>query len=138
MDLQERASAYLAKEMKSSRNAFLLMPDILVRQAEKPWAVIDTKWKVLDHREHNLGISSADVYQVLAYTYRYKTDLAVLVYPHRGALGQPGVQRDFLVQGASAGAVCIRVLTVDLASLPGVAAQLQQGVLLGWRDTRAG
>lgn len=138
ISLQEGASAYLAKEMKSNRSAFLLTPDILVRQGGTPWAVIDTKWKVLDHREHNFGISSADVYQVLAYAHRYQTDLAVLVYPHRGALGRAGVQKEFLIQGGHADTVCVRVVTVDLACLASVAAQLERGVLVGWRETRVG
>ncbi len=138
VDLQDRASTYLAKEMKSNRNAFLLTPDILVRHAGQPWAVIDTKWKVLDHREHNLGVSSADVYQVLAYAHRYKTDLAVLVYPHRGALGQAGVQKEFLIHGGRSDAVCVRVATVDLASLASVSEQLERGVLLGWREAQVG
>jgi len=138
VQLQECASAYLAKEANSSRNAFLLKPDILVRRGETPWAVVDTKWKVLDHREQTLGISGEDVYQVLAYTHRYNTDLAVLVYPHRGALGQPGVQKEFLVKGGSGGAVCVRVLTVDLSRLACVASQLERGVLQDWRATQAG
>ena len=100
--------------------------------------MIDTKWKTLDHREHNLGISSADVYQVLAYAHRYQTDLAVLVYPHRGALGQAGVQKEFLIQGGHADSVCVRVVTVDLACLASVAEQLERGVLVGWRETRVG
>lgn len=134
VDLQ--ASVYLAKEMHGKRNVFLLTPDILVRSGRAPWAVIDTKWKILDPHEHNLGVSSSDIYQVLAYAHRYETDLAVLLYPHRGALGQAGIQKEFLIQGSRADSVCVQVCTVDLSSFESIAEQLERAFLPGWRERR--
>ena len=138
VDLQEGGSMYLAQETNANQNAFLLKPDILVRQGRKPWAVIDTKWKVLDPQRATLGVSEADVYQILAYAHRYETDLAVLVFPHRGALGPPGVQKEFSIYGGRGSAVRLRVSTLDLARLDTVVEQLEQGLLAGWRETRAG
>ncbi len=138
VDLQDRGSLYLAKEANGNQNAFLLKPDIVVREGTKPWAVIDTKWKVLDPQKANLGVSEADVYQVLAYAHRYETDLAVLVFPHRGALGPAGVQKEFLIHGGRGNPVRVRVSTLDLARLESVAGQLERGLIPEWREVRAG
>jgi 5-methylcytosine-specific restriction enzyme subunit McrC len=129
VDLQEGASAYLAQEATTNKRAFLLKPDILVRQGRKPSAVADTKWKRLDPHQGNLGVSEADVYQVLAYANRYETSWAVLIYPHHPALGSPGLQRKFLIQGSSPQQVEVRVATVDLARLDTIPKQLEQGLL---------
>ena len=137
VDLQEGGSVYLAKEAKSGRDAFLLKPDILVRQGTKTWAVIDTKWKILDPQRGNLGVSEADVYQVVAYAHRYEADLAVLVFPHRGSLGLAGVQKEFLIHGGR-GNIRVRVFTLDLASLEGVPGQLERGLVPDWVQAHAG
>jgi len=128
VDLQERASAYLAEEVSAKLNAFLLRPDILVREGRKPHVVADTKWKRLGAKEPNLGVASSDVYQVLAYARRYDLDQAVLVYPHDPALGAPGLKREFLTRSADAQKVRIRILTVDLARLAEIPGQLEEGL----------
>lgn len=138
VDLQDRGSLYLAREANGNQNAFLLKPDIVVREGTKTWAVIDTKWKVLDPQKANLGVSEGDVYQVLAYAHRYETDLAILVFPHRGALGPAGVQKEFVVHGGRGNTVRVRVATLDLARLESMAGQLEQGLIPEWRDARAG
>lgn len=129
VDRQGGASIYLAQEATAKQNAFLLRPDILLRQGRIPWGVADTKWKRLDPRQGNLGVSVADIYQVLAYAHRYETDLAVLIYPHHPALRIPGLQREFLIQGASSRRVRVRILTLDLARLDRVPEQLAQGLV---------
>lgn len=128
VDLQEDATAYLAAEATTQKKAFLLKPDILVRHRRKPTVVADTKWKRLDSRQSNLGVSQSDVYQVLAYANRFGTDLAVLIYPHHPALGIPGLQREFLIRGASSQNVSIRVVTLDLSMLGCVPGQVEQGL----------
>lgn len=128
VDLQEGAAAYLASEATTRKKAFLLKPDILVCHRRKPTVVADTKWKRLDPRQSNLGVSPSDVYQVLAYANRYRTDLAVLLYPHHPALGNPGIQGEFLVQGEPSPNVSIRVTTLDLSVLESVPVQVEQGL----------
>ncbi len=128
VELQEGASSYLAHESTTNKRAFLLKPDILVRQGRKPSVVADTKWKRLDSHQGNLGVSEADVYQVLAYAYRYETNWAVLIYPHHSALGSPGLQRKFLIHGSSLQQVEVRVTTVNLSRLETVPGQLEQGL----------
>lgn len=84
-------------------------------------------------------MSEADVYQVLAYAHRYETDLAVLVFTHRGALGAAGVQKEFLIRGGGAAtpfaSECLLWTSRDLGS---VAEQLEQGLLPGRRETVVG
>lgn len=116
-------------ETVAKQNAFLLRPDIVVRQGRNPLAVADTKWKQLRPHEPNLGVSGPDVYQILTYAHRYQTDQAVLVYPHHPTIGRPGLQREFLTQGPGASRVRLRVVTVDLARLEDVPAQLEAGLI---------
>ncbi len=115
VDLQGDGSLHLAEEAETRRRTFLLKPDILVRKGRSPRVVADTKWKRLDPQKADLGVSGEDVYQVLAYAHRYATASAVLIYPHHAAVGRPGIQRDFVIQGAGASPVVVRVMTVDLA-----------------------
>lgn len=127
VELQGRTLAYLAQDTESKRGAFILKPDILVRQEGKPWVVADTKWKRLESRQANLGVSEADVYQALAYAHHFGAHRAVLVYPHHPALGLPGLQRKLLIQGTLSQPVQLRIVTLDLARLENVPEQLMQG-----------
>ncbi len=122
--LQGEALSYLAHDVVSGRKAFLLKPDILVRRERKPWLVADTKWKRLDPRQANLGVSQADVYQVLAYAHHFAVDQAMLVYPHHPALGLPGLQRALLIQGTGPQQTRVRIITLDLARIEEVPEQL--------------
>ena len=137
VDLQEAGSLHLAEEVETKRRAFLLKPDILVRKGRSPRVVADTKWKRLDPRSADLGVSDEDVYQVLAYARRYATDSAVLIYPHHAALGRPGLQRDFVVQAGGASRVVVRVATVDLARLERVAGEVGEAVRARYRRGEA-
>lgn len=132
--LQGGSATYLAQEVTRRRSAFLLKPDILVRRGRTPWLVADTKWKHLDPRHASFGVSQGDVYQVLAYAHRFETDQAALVYPHHPALGPPGLQKDFLIQGAGPREVRVRIVTLDLARLGGLPEQLLQGLTVSGAD----
>ncbi len=128
VDLQEAGSLHLAEEAETRRRTFLLRPDILVRKGRSPRVVADTKWKRLDPRKADLGVSGEDVYQVLAYAHRYATESAVLIYPHHAAVGRPGLQRDFVIQGRGASPVVVRVMTVDLARIERVAGEVGEAI----------
>lgn len=128
VDLQGEGSVHLAEEAATRRRTFLLKPDILLRKGRSPRVVADTKWKRLDPRSADLGVSGEDVYQVFAYAHRYATESAVLIYPHHPAVGRPGLQRDFVIQGGRAPRVVVRVLTVDLARLESVPGQVGEAV----------
>ena len=64
-----------------SGTAFSLKPDITVQKDGDVIRVFDAKWKRLDPRKPNAGISPADVYQLSAYASRYRCRSVSLVYP---------------------------------------------------------
>ena len=123
------SSTHLAHDEAAGRKAFLLRPDLLVRLGTRPWVVADTKWKRLDPRQTNLGVSPADLYQVLAYAHRFETTRAALLYPHHPAVDRlAGLQKELTIQGPSPEPVRVRIVTLDLARLDEVPAQLGQGL----------
>ena len=63
------------------RDAFTLRPDIVVLDKDRVVRIFDAKWKRLDPRRPNSGISSSDVYQLTSYASRYGCDRVALVYP---------------------------------------------------------
>ena len=68
--------------MKSEdKNVLTLKPDILIEAAGRPF-VLDTKWKQLSDEGARGGVGTDDLYQLYAYTRRYKCRRSVLLYPH--------------------------------------------------------
>ena len=122
------SDAYLARDVERGRYAFLLRPDVMVLRGRTPCVVMDTKWKRLSAKRADLGVSNTDVYQVLTYSQRFQTPMAVLVYPHHPAVGVPGIQREFEIQGAGPAHVRVRVVTLDLGRLDSVRGQVEQGL----------
>lgn len=65
-----------------SPNQFQLRPDVVVRRRmDGAVFVLDTKWKLLDKTQRNLGISQADMYQMYAYQKKYGAETVTLLYP---------------------------------------------------------
>ena len=66
------------------RKQFALRPDI-VMQSDDRIIILDTKWKSLfDNEKANYGISQADMYQMYAYSKKYRTSEIWLLYPING------------------------------------------------------
>jgi 5-methylcytosine-specific restriction enzyme subunit McrC len=64
------------------KNQFALRPDIVIRCEENTTIVLDTKWKsLINNPGMNYGISQADMYQMYAYSKKYKTPEIWLLYP---------------------------------------------------------
>lgn len=64
-----------------SPKRFQIRPDIVLRREDK-CVILDTKWKLLeDNQWNNYGIKSADMYQMYAYSKRYKAQDIWLLYP---------------------------------------------------------
>lgn len=66
--------------------SFRLIPDIVVRyqgisDGHTRTRIIDMKWKVLNLRSANFGISSNDMYQMFAYAKKYSCEQVVMIYP---------------------------------------------------------
>lgn len=65
----------------SPNKCFALKPDIVCRCDDKT-IIMDTKWKNIDKSEKkNYGISQSDMYQMYAYSKKYKTPDIWLLYP---------------------------------------------------------
>jgi len=65
-----------------SKGVFELIPDIrLIDHHGKTFLIVDTKWKFLDMRKRNLGVSRNDIYQILTYGSRFNCTDIVLLYP---------------------------------------------------------
>lgn len=63
------------------RRQFALRPDIVCKRGDRT-VIMDTKWKSLINSERaNYGISQNDMYQMYAYSKKYKTSEIWLLYP---------------------------------------------------------
>ena len=96
---------YFAKLDGSGEPVFRMKPDIsFVDKNNQVVMIADTKWKVLDEGEKNLGISQADMYQIGSYASRYGVKSVVLLYPFQERLTRPvrmtleGTETTLLVQ----------------------------------------
>lgn len=90
----QEQSYHLVKHQ--DQNLFQLKPDFVLRHKSSKHVIIaDAKWKILDQNAGNgsekYGISQADLYQMLAYGYKYQqyqencTDM-ILIYPYHDQL----------------------------------------------------
>lgn len=62
--------------------AFSLRPDIVIKDKNTDSVyVLDTKWKKLNIRATNYGISQEDIYQMYVYQKKYHSDSVTLLYP---------------------------------------------------------
>ena len=69
-----------------SEKKFALRPDIVMTKGDKT-IVMDTKWKRLNNNpQKNYGISQADMYQMYAYSKKYKANDIWLLYPQNEEL----------------------------------------------------
>lgn len=120
-------SLHLARHA-DDRPAFKLKPDIVIKRDECVLCILDTKWKRLKPDKVNDGVTSADIYQMHAYSSRYNALDVILLYPHHHALGELKVCRNryrLSNHDGRPGSHRIAVCTIDLADLSTVPAQLR-------------
>ena len=98
---------------------FALRPDIVVDGD----IVIDTKWKQLKAGETTLGVSQADVYQMLAYARAYRARRLVLLYPWHRDLPKAGRLRRWKVAKSE---TTLEIAAVDVGRPEGVGETLRQ------------
>lgn len=79
------------EEVPSNTQRFMTKPDIIVKRGGSVELIIDTKWKRLSARidDPKLGVSQADIYQMMAYGRVYGCQQLMLLYPHHVELKQP-------------------------------------------------
>ena len=69
--------SYLA-ENENGKQVFKLKHDIILHGKD---LIIDTKYKIREIKDNKKGISSNDIYQMLAYSIKRKTENVLLIYP---------------------------------------------------------
>lgn len=109
-----------ADEITDGRH-FRTRPDIIVRRGGEILAIIDTKWKALGSKigDPKLGISQADVYQMMAYSRIYRCDRLMLLYPAEPG-GDGGIVHRFGIdRGHEQIAIGLCDVSQPLASLQG-------------------
>ena len=77
----------LALHDSTGEEVFVMKPDISLTDADgRLVAIMDTKWKRADEGERKLGVSQADLYQMVSYGHRYGCSEIFLLYPKTEAL----------------------------------------------------
>ena len=77
---------------------FRTRPDLIIRRGRRIALIIDTKWKRMTRIDDpKLGVSQADVYQVMAYARLYDCPHVVLLYPHHGGLPPDTIRQRYSV-----------------------------------------
>lgn len=91
---------------------FSLRPD-LVLMRDGRIVVMDTKWKMLrKNRNQNYGIAQADMYQMYAYSKKYKTPEVWLLYP-----ANEEIREHTPIKFESGDGTCLCLFLVDLARM---------------------
>lgn len=72
-----------------NRKHLLLQPDITLSRGDQIKSIVDAKYKEIIFEQQALGISQADVYQMLAYSVGYQCNNIALIYP-RFLSDEPG------------------------------------------------
>lgn len=94
---------------------FALKPDIVItcRDDDDRQIILDTKWKsLIDNPNKNYGISQTDMYQMYAYSKKYKTPEIWLLYPENEEMKK---EKDILFE--SEDHVTVRLFFIDIAHI---------------------
>lgn len=103
----------LVRNHDTGEEIFTLKPDITLLDENGDVAMIlDAKWKLLDGGSRKLGVSQADLYQMVGYSGRYRCGELALVYPRTERFEDKFV--DLEVLGS---ATRVRICSVDLRQL---------------------
>ena len=110
---------------------FRLRPDLVVKSntnSEHPVVIMDTKWKRLNQSaKSNYGISQADMYQMYAYSKKYKTPDIWLIYPLNDEVRELD-SLSFEARKDEQTKVSVKVFFVDLSDYENSLKQLYQRV----------
>jgi 5-methylcytosine-specific restriction enzyme subunit McrC len=100
---------YMVWREDQNEKIFLMKPDMVFLDSKnRILSIADAKWKILDDREKKLGISQADLYQLVGYAMRYGTKQLALIYPRQKRL-QSSI--DLQLQGSK---VRVKIVPVDI------------------------
>ena len=107
------------------RKQFGLRPDIVCKKGDRI-VVMDTKWKNLIKKERsNYGISQSDMYQMYAYSKKYKTSEVWLLYPLNDEMrNHPDIEFD------SGDGTLVRLHFVDLTRMNETMEELREKLIV--------
>lgn len=116
-------------QVADGSHVFALKPDIVAQNEAGVAFIIDTKWKRRKDEAYREGVTSADIYQMYAYSTQYASPDVFLLYPHHRELGEWRARRaEYWVHGVNGGKklnqrVCVSSL--DLRDLKSILDQLR-------------
>lgn len=112
------------------RKQFALRPDLVLEKNGRK-VIMDTKWKnLIDNERNNYGISQADMYQMFAYSKKYRTPDIWLLYPMNEAMrGHDPIRFESVNPVNNEIETTVRVFFVDVANIEDSLMELQN--LLG-------
>ncbi len=108
----------LQEDREDGKPRFQTKPDILIKDNGATVVVIDTKWKHIgrDPEDAKLGVSQADIYQMMAYSRLYGCGETMLLYPHHKELGDVAWDKPYRMLGSNAPCDRLRIASVDIAA----------------------
>ena len=112
---------------------FRLKPDIVIRsKIDNRCIILDTKWKnLIDNPSKNYGISQSDMYQMYAYSKKYKTAPVIwLIYPLNQAMEKYKDAQLSFVASENDDNVTVRVFFVDLTNIEDSINSLKNNALI--------
>ena len=87
-----------------------MKPDIcFLDENGRPALIVDSKWKLLDHKQVKLGLAQSDLYQIQSYGNRYGVSSLCLVYPQ-----QVGCERQYTTSISGEVARKVFINSVDI------------------------
>ena len=108
--LMEQGPRRYLGEDDSGKGRLLMRPDIsLLDDLNRPVAILDTKWKLLESSNPLASLSSADLYQLSTYASAHRCDQVMLLYPE-----QSGFRGEYQMSLNLARPVTLNVLAVPL------------------------
>lgn len=88
--IKDRTRKLLVRD-DTKAGVFQLEPDLVFNRQNKPYVIVDTKWKRISSGYSRHGVQRDDFYQMYAYLTRYKeVETAILLYPHNDEVERSG------------------------------------------------
>lgn len=94
-----------------------MKPDITLLNNNMVCKIMDAKYKIIEDIDNNLTVSQSDVYQMLAYSVRYKCNDIQLVYPKLLNEDSDGLVASFTIQNYDQ-IVTVQLIKIDLTEDP--------------------
>src|SRR5690606_38288085 len=79
--LMQGPRSKFVRNVEDDRAVFMTKPDISIMFDNTVVKIADTKYKKLTEDDAKYGVSQADLYQMFAYSRKYKTKDITLIYP---------------------------------------------------------